>query len=300
MIRVSAPGSIMITGEHAVVYGSKAIVAAIEQRLTVTLRPRNDQKLHITSEIAAPLTVDLNALQAEGPYKFLVAAVALHLEHIDRGFDLDITSEIDPTLGLGSSAAVTIAGLTAIVTHLQLPLTDLHAKAYGIIQDIQGRGSGADLAASLHGGLLAYRAPPQAEFTPLPSPPPLSLKYAGYKTPTAVVLAKIAEDMLGREAEFEALYAEMGVLAEQAISAATAEDWAAFAEALSLYQWQMEALGVSDSTLDQIITSARAAEGVLSAKISGSGLGDCVLALGKPPSDFTPVTVAPKGVVIHD
>ena len=50
MICASAPGSIMITGEHAVVYGHKAIVAAVEQRISVTLTPRQDDQVRITSE----------------------------------------------------------------------------------------------------------------------------------------------------------------------------------------------------------------------------------------------------------
>ncbi len=300
MIRTSAPGSIMITGEHAVVYGSRAIVAAIEQRLTVTLTPRKDREVTISSQIADPLRTHLDELQTSGAYKFVLAAIAMHQSEMTFGFDLLISSEINPTLGLGSSAAVTIAVLGAISTFVGQSHESVHAKAYQIIQDIQGRGSGADLAASFQGGMIAYRAPEQTEIIPLAAPPELSLKYCGYKTPTAVVLQKIASQMQGNEAIFDALYAEMGVLADQAITAAQARDWQSFAEALTAYQTRMEALGVSDETLDGIITSARASDGLMATKISGSGLGDCVLALGTPPEDFTPVTLATKGLILHD
>ena len=298
MIRASAPGSVMITGEHAVVYGHKAIVAAIEQRIFVTLTPRDDRQVQIQSEIADPLISDLDDLASGGPYRFLLAAIHQHRSEMATGFDLSVTSEINPTLGLGSSAAVTVAGLGAILTYLGKDLTPLHAMAHQIVLDIQGRGSGADLAASLTGGMIAYQTGADTTINPLPAPPALSLKYCGYKTPTAEVLKQIAARMAGHEAEFEALYARMGAEAETAITAAETSDWAVFAASLTAYQQLMEELGVCDQTLATIIREAQANPATLAAKISGSGLGDCVLALGAVPDGFTPAKLATKGLLI--
>ena len=58
----------------------------------------------------------------------------------------------------------------------------------------------------------------------------------------------------------------------------------------------MRELGVSDAKMEQMIESAK---GAMAAKISGSGLGDCVVALGKTPEGFTPVEIAQRGLVIH-
>ncbi len=300
MIRASAPGSIMITGEHAVVYGHKAIVAAIEQRITVELTPRDDRVVTIASAIADPLETRLDDLAEGGAYRFVLAAIAMHQSDLPQGFDLDITSEINPTLGLGSSAAVTVATLGAIQTLAKVTLDQTHQKALKIVRDIQGRGSGADLAASFMGGMLTYRAQTTADMSPLPSPPPLSLKDCGYKTPTAVVLADIAARMEGNEAHFAALYEDMGQTAQQAIDAAQTQNWSAFAAALTRYQEHMQALGVCDDTLANIIAEARADRQVLAAKISGSGLGDCVVAVGAVPEGFVPVKVAQTGLEIHD
>lgn len=294
MIRASAPGSIMITGEHAVVYGHRAIVAAVEQRVFVTLQPRTDRRVRITSQIAPPLETDLNSLPQGGAYRFVLAALALYRGRLTAGCDVVITSQIDPTLGLGSSAAVTIACLAALSAQTG-GQDDLHAQAHGIVHQIQGRGSGADLAASLTGGMLAYRAPPRTEMVQLPDPPPFSLCYVGYKTPTGEVLEKIAREMTGREAAYAALYQEMAASAETAITAAAAEAWTDFAAALTGYQALMVRLGVSDKALDRIIAGADQA---LAAKISGSGLGDCVLAMGPMPQGFVPVTLAQKGVIV--
>lgn len=298
MIRATAPGSLMITGEHAVVYGHPAIVAAVEQRVTLELRPRADRRLRISSEIAAPLETSIDALSIEGPYRFVLAAFVSFYGDLKAGCDINILSDINPKLGLGSSAAVTIAALGAVAQYVNRRHEELHSRAHKIILDIQGRGSGADLAASLTGGMIAYRAPPNSEIRPLPAPPSLNLKYSGYKTPTKDVLALVADRMKGNELEFKALYQEMGSSAAAAIAAADAMDWVKFAENLNSYQLLMSRLGVSDDVLDQIIAAARETPELLAAKISGSGLGDCVLALGATPKGFSLATLATEGLII--
>ncbi|MEM9633658.1 MAG: hypothetical protein AAGA50_20160 [Pseudomonadota bacterium] len=310
-VAVSAPGSIMITGEHAVVYGHPAIVCAIEQRVRVEAAPLTERRLEIVSEIAPALSVPLDRISVDGPYRFVLSAVKLHAERLSHGLRLTITSEIDPTLGLGSSAAVTVACLGALAHLTGTDRSHLHTQALAIIRHIQGRGSGADLAASLHGGMIAYRLPEamlsgvpvdeiSAEIVHLPEAPVLSLCYCGYKTPTAEVLARVAQAMEGREAEYSDLYQRMGSSASDAIATARDRDWPAFGAALTTYQALMEELGVSDPTLDRIIGKARACPQTLAAKISGSGLGDCVLAVGAVPEGFVPAPVAAEGMRIHD
>ena len=340
----SAPGSIMITGEHAVVYGHPAIVCAIDQRVTVTAMPQDNRQVQIFSEISDPVVVALDTFEVSGPMRFVLAALALYRHRLPFGLRLDIVSQIDPKLGLGSSAAVTIAtlGLLQAMTQPEMqsapdPLsmlskTRLHQQALGIIRGLQGRGSGADLAASLHGGLLGYQLAAaaadsalsggggreaglfsqspashdlvsmseQAAIVALPNPPQLSLCHCGYKTPTADVLAGIAKQMLGREAAYAALYGRMGTCAMAAISAARHREWSEFSEQLNAYQDLMIELGVSDPTLDALVARARSETGVMAAKISGSGLGDCILALGPVVAQHQPAPFTAKGLVLDD
>ncbi len=314
-LTVSAPGSVMLTGEHAVVHGHPAIVCAVEQRITLTATPLTRPVLEIRSEIADPAKIALTDLAPTGPYRFVQAAVAGFVPALTAtehpGLRLEITSEIDPTLGLGSSAAVTIAALAALTALTGADPAGIHPRALAIVREIQRRGSGADLAASLTGGMCAYRLPPEmtdgvpppgarADIVPLPVPPPIALCYAGYKTPTAEVLARIAAAMKGHEDTFHALYARMGDSAARAIDHARARDWPAFGVELQNYQQMMAELGVCDATMAAIIDRAAGTPGLLAAKISGSGLGDCVLALGAQPDGFIPTPLARKGVIVHD
>ena len=67
MIHCSAPGKLMIMGEHAVLHGKKALVAAVDQRLHVYLEARDDQTLEIQSALGS-LSCDLKDLKAEAPF----------------------------------------------------------------------------------------------------------------------------------------------------------------------------------------------------------------------------------------
>jgi len=324
-LQVSAPGSMMVTGEHAVVYGQPAIVCAIEQRIHIRVTALDERIAEVHSTIAAPVIMSLDDIVIEGPMKFVLAVIAHYADQLQCGLRLNITSEIDQTMGLGSSAAVTAASLAAIdrLAHgnelqgneqpdNQLPdISQLHNTGLKITRDIQGRGSGADLAASLHGGMIAYQLPAHstdctdstdasgnASMHLLPTPQQLSLCYVGYKTPTAEVLARIAIARKGNEQFYDDLYDQMGDCARATIVAAEREDWISFGHHLQQYQHHMQTLGVSDSALDHLIAEGRRNPDTMAVKISGSGLGDCVLALGGIPEGFTRLTVASKGLLI--
>ena len=83
MITVSAPGKLMLFGEHAVVYGRPCIVTAISERLTVTEG------------------------ESSGDTRFLDAAVTLW----GKGQHLKASSSFSGMYGFGSSSAVTVAAL---------------------------------------------------------------------------------------------------------------------------------------------------------------------------------------------
>ena len=297
-LTASAPGSLMVSGEHAVVYGAPAIVCAVAARARIHLRSRTDRRIFIHSALADHAT-DLDTLADHPKLRFILAA----LRQVPPvcGLELDIVSDIDPTLGLGSSAAVT-ATLTALLARLRgdaFDLLALHQAAHRTILAVQKRGSGADLAASLAGGMVAYTpttdtAPARISVLPLP-PTGLSLRYAGYKTPTAEVLAQIAARAAADPQRYQDLYARMGENSAATIAAIERDDWPDAYRLLNGYQTLMAALGVCDAV--QAVHLATAYPYAHAVKISGSGLGDCILAFADtPPPQHQAVVIDGDGL----
>lgn len=297
-LTASAPGSIMISGEHAVVYGHPAIVAAIMPRVHVRLETNEEGKIRIHS-VLGDYESDAEDLRPDQRLRFVLACLALYPR--SSGITLEIDSRIDHTSGLGSSAAVTVATLGVLARHngaATAPLT-LHRQAWRLVRRLQGRGSGADLAASLWGGIMAYRTHPQVHIEQLPRPPVMiGLSHCGYKTATAEVLALIARRMAQAPERYRRMYREMGDTTEVTICAARDNDWPVFYRALDRYAAHMRALGVCDATLAEMITAARAHRDTQASKISGSGLGDAIVTFSHTLAPHHhPVTIAEKGLL---
>lgn len=298
-IRTSAPGSLMLFGEHAVLHGRLALVAAIHRRIRVELAPRPGTRIRISSSLGT-LETDLRHIETHPDFRFVLAVLRRKADRLPSGFDLRIESDFPPTIGFGSSAAVT-AAFTAALAQWTCGTVDADAlfdSCLETIREVQGMGSGADLAASVHGGLVLYRAEPR-EIERLAAAHPLTAVYAGYKRPTPEVVALVE----ARRREFPQIFNHLFDAAEQcamdAADAAVMKDWKTFGALMNTAQGVMDAMGVNDARLTAIVQALRADPGIHGAKISGSGLGDCAVGLGRVaaafPMDAIPLDVEPEG-----
>jgi len=280
-----APANSMILGEHSVVYGHPAIACAIDQYIHIHWQSRQDQALHIYSALGEHHT-QIETITLHPKLKFVIAALQAFQNHLPHGLDIKITSEFSSTIGLGSSAAVLAATLSGLnqICNTAFSNIVLFEMGHKIIIDIQGRGSGTDLAASLTGGLIYFQPKnlnhPNPVINRLDISLPLLLIYCGYKTPTAQVLAQVAENWQHKTAQLEMLYRAMAKTTQSGFDALQNNQFNAFYQVCSDYQLLMTNLGVNDTTLQTIIDLLLDCESIHTAKISGSGLGDCVLGIG--------------------
>lgn len=290
--KATAPGSIMLLGEHAVLHGYPAISAAINRTITVSIIPNESNTLSIESSLGE-YECDINEITIKNPFTFLLAC--LKKQKLPSGCSIKIDSEFSDKVGLGSSAAITVATLKCLSDWLNTPLTknQLLRQAIEIIHQVQGIGSGADCAASVYGGVVYYKMNP-CIVDPLKHHPDISLVYTGYKTPTTDVIAKVAKAYEAHPSLYNTLYEKIGECTEHAKVCINAQDWDGLGHAFFQQQQLMDALGVSDNTINTIIDQALAEDGILGAKISGSGLGDCIVTLGKLPSHA--FQSAPNGI----
>ena len=113
-ISTSAPGSLMLLGEHAVLHGKRALVCAINRRITIRLSPVADRSVHVISALA-DYSSSLDELAEHPSLKFVLQAIRQHCDRIPSGFELKIDSEFSADIGFGSSAAVTVATHAALM-----------------------------------------------------------------------------------------------------------------------------------------------------------------------------------------
>lgn len=300
----SAPANIMLMGEHSVVAGEKAIACGLNQRLQIEWEPRADRRIHILSELGDYET-DLDSLSEHPKLTWVLAALRHYQSALPHGLTLTIQSDFKSTLGLGSSAALLAAllgGLDAL-TGRTPDFQERFQTGLNLIHILQGRGSGTDLAASLTGGVVLFD--PQAQTVEsLNADLALTLVYCGYKTPTAEVLQKVADDWQHQPELLANLYQLMGQTTEAAYQALQNDDSAGFYRLVNSYQGLMDALGVNDPVLSDLVYRLRQDAGIAASKISGSGLGDCVLGFGQlsnalPGFDPLPINLDPKGLDVQ-
>lgn len=278
----SAPASFMIAGEHAVLHGYPAIVGTLAKRLQVCLRPTARQTVTISSPTLGEYQTSLDQLSIERPFQYILAALCQYQQQLPGGVNIEISSDFSHQVGFGSSAAVTVATLAAIKQWLGMNIdqAELLLEGRALVQQTQGLGSGADIAASVYGGVVYYD-PKHARVEPLPQLPVASLCYIGYKTPTAEVVQHVQQREKQAPEKYQQLYTEIGEVTEATKNALLEQDWPQLAANFTAHQQLQQQLGTSDQNIEALRTALVDSGAYGASKISGSGLGDCVLALRK-------------------
>lgn len=277
----SAPGNLMLFGEHAVLHNRHAIVCAVNRRIKVTITPRNDDVLKIDSTLG-DFEVQMDQLsETTFPFQFVLGAV-MHSRHdLPGGFNLQIESDFSEKIGFGSSAAVTTATMAAIYAWRgeKLDKHDLFHTCRQIIRKVQGVGSGADLSASVFGGVVAYRPEP-FYVEQICRGFPISVFYSGKKTTTPEVIKMVDRLREKYPNQVRDLFGKIGDITEEAIGAFRREDFESVGELMMMNQGLMDALGLCNHELADIVYNLRKVDGIVGAKISGAGLGDCAIGIG--------------------
>ena len=243
--RVLAPGKLVIVGEYAVVDGGPALVLAIDRGVRCAVHGG-----------AGPLEIET----PDGDDRFVRPALAGRTGRFVFGAWNPVDLPGKP--GFGGSAAACVAACVAAGR----PASD----AFSIHHAVQGSGSGVDVAAAVHGGMIRFQ---QGESRPVPPVHPVVV-YSGASART------------GPRVQRYRAWAARAAFVEQ--SAAVVDDFTAdpvraLAEAGRLLHAMAHAAGLAYRTpgLDRIGALARVHGGA--AKPSGAGGGDCAIALFDDP-----------------
>ncbi|WP_232702278.1 mevalonate kinase [Halobacterium wangiae] len=291
----SAPGKVYLFGEHAVVYGEPAVPCAIERRATVTVSERDDDHLRVSADALSldGFTVeysdgsdqepDVNVPTplVEAATGYVDEAVAQARDAADSphtGFDVEIESEIPLGAGLGSSAAVAVAGIDAATRELgvELDAREVADRAYQVEYEVQdGQASRADTFCSAMGGAVRVEGD---DCTTLDAPDlPFVVGYDGTSHDTGELVAGVRS--LREEFGFAAdTVAAIGDLVREGERALAAGDVETLGRLMDVNHGLLSALGVSARSLETMVWAARES-GALGAKLTGAGGGGSVVAL---------------------
>ncbi len=280
-VMVSAPGKLMLFGEHAVLHGAGCIVTAVDQRIRAAASLLEEPIF----ELEAP---DVQIVSYKKPLseigkgdipkgaRFAEIAVSLIKPRLVRlkgvGVKISTSSEFSSKFGFGSSSAVTVCVIKALSELFKIELTnkELFNIAYKAVIDVQKKGSGFDVAAAIYGGTLYFVTGGRVIESLSIASLPLVIGYSGVKADTVAIINQVSKKTK--------VFTEIAKIVTNAQEALEKKDWKRVGELMNKNQMLLENLGVSTKKLDDMIASAVDA-GAYGAKLSGAGGGDCMIVL---------------------
>jgi mevalonate kinase len=335
-IRTSVPAKAILFGEHFVVYGKRALATAINRRLTVVVSSKEARGYHVKIADIPTFGLQLN-LEHEKvgreakPYKDYdnaskaIAYVRKTIEYLEEnyeiggtGVELEISSEIPLSAGLGSSAATCVATIAALKEYFGVgtDLEGIRKDAHSVEKAVQGNASPVDTAISTYGGyvLVENYEVKRLELAELDliigtiGSIPLSMDIE--KTAEiSLKTKKIVEEVKARRETFSTIFEHIfdaaDELTAQALRAIEREDFATLGALMNINHGLLDAIGVVPRRLSELVKLSQES-GALGAKVTGAGGLDkmggvgSVLALPGKSKDRIKVALEIAGALVMD
>jgi mevalonate kinase len=282
----TAPGKIILFGEHAVVYGRPAIAAPISQlraKATVTHSSSNN------CYIIAPDLDRHNRLQDLPADDALALAARLVLDAAQLWQIPDVTirvnSQIPIASGMGSGAAIAAAIIRALAQHLNRPDLQTNEMVSALTYEVEkihhGTPSGIDnTVVAYEQPIYFVRQSPQNQIEPFTVATPLRFVVAdtGVRSSTKVVVGDVRRQYNQQPAKFSRIFDECGRVAKAARQAIKTGNVAQVGQLMTENHAWLQKMTVSSLALDNLVEAALQA-GALGAKLSGAGRGGNMIAL---------------------
>ncbi len=283
-IIASAPGKIILFGEHAVVYGRPAIAAPVTQvRAQVVIRaePRSPVGQILIHAPDINLQATLSELPGDHP---LAKAIEGVLEELGvkraPACSIRISSTIAMAAGMGSGAAVSVALIRAFSQFLGHPLPQerVCALAFEVEKLYHGTPSGIDNTVITYAQPIYFVRGQPIQLLRLPQPLHLVIADTGVASSTAAVVGDVRRRWNEEPERFEALFDAIGNLSQAARQAIERGHPERLGKLMDENHSLLAQMGVSCPELDALAQTARQS-GALGAKLSGAGRGGNMVAL---------------------
>jgi len=287
LVQATAPGKVILFGEHAVVYDRPAIAVPVaDVRAQATLQPG---KPGYGFRIVAPdLSRDYRLDQAE-PDDPLTTIIHLPCHHLGQVTPPEATVTVTSTIplgrGLGSGAAISTAIAQALGRYFGRPLppAEVSTLVYEVEKHYHGTPSGIDNTVVAFEQPVCFIKGRPIQRMQVGRPFILVVGDTGQVSPTHRVVGDLRQRWQADPEPYEGYFDEIGAIAAQARMAIEQElvETRVIGKLMDQNQELLETIGVSSPELERLIRAARQA-GAWGAKLSGAGWGGNMIALVQP------------------
>ena len=281
MITATAPGKVILFGEHAVVYGRPAIAAPVTQvKATATIEAGRAGKGTVILATDLTLAVHVRNAARDDPLASIVRLTLAHFDQSEPDASIIVHSTIPIASGLGSGAAVSTAIVRALAKFLdrELDQASMSALVYEVEKLHHGTPSGIDNTVVVYAQPVYFvRGQPIRTFG-AKHPFTIVIGNTGVKSPTRIAVGDVRAAWESERGRYETLFDQIGSIARQAYAAIEAGDVAALGPLMDANHALLREIGVSSVDLDRLISAAKSA-GASGAKLVGGGRGGNMIAL---------------------
>lgn len=284
MTTASAPGKIILFGEHAVVYGRPALAVPVTE-VQADVKVTNSLRAGI--QVEAPgvsIHAELRTLAPGHPLRSVIENVFKSLGLFAPPYlNIRITSTIPVASGLGSGAAVSVALIRALSAHLGHALTDeqVSALAYETEKLHHGTPSGIDNTVITYARPVYFVRGKAVETFHCGAPFTLVIGDTGIPAPTKESVGDVRKAWEADKKRLEKIFSKVGAIAQEARKIIETGKTERLGALMDENHALLQTLSVSSPELDRLVLMARAA-GAEGAKLSGGGRGGNMIALAQP------------------
>ncbi len=292
-IYVKAPLVLKLFGEHAVVYGYRAIACAINKYVHCRIDPHSSDEIVVETDFGVFTFRELPRPENAGRLRYVASVLTVLQESYGiypRRIRISIRSDSPPSCGLGTSAGVVSSLMYGLLQYYNADVSkrELAELAYKAELAAQGRASRMDTYTSTLGGVTLTN-------DPINTVRQLEVKKLDMKFTILIVKRRRTTRELVNEVYelrrrypdiVEHVFRAIDSIVDRAISYIVDNRISNIGELMYMNHFLLMTLGVTNPLLDQTIIKARQV-GIPGAKVSGAGDGGTILLLSEQlPEDF--------------
>lgn len=258
----SAAGKVIVLGEHAVVYGKRALALPIPHAVTAKVTAA-------TGDIDPYRRAILERLREE---------LALDVEE----FGVEVSCRLPLGMGLGSSAAIAVAIIRAVSSAHDLGLDDdrVNSIALSCEELAHGTPSGIDNTIATFAVPMLFNNADGLRFEELQlvESPPMLIAFSSQPGLTQAQVSAVSARRAQQPKHYAAVFDAMDDLSVAGAAALQRKDYVELGALMNICHGLLNAIEVSTAEIEYLVDLARSA-GAAGAKLTGAGGGGAVLIL---------------------